>query len=103
MSLFDKVNWLSLQQPLIMVVAMVTGKDINKILALNVHQRLILIEEVLGQVGELVNAGVMATDPVGPGGVTLTEEEYATIVDEADDIVPAVEALLDSFQGDDPA
>ena len=97
-TIFGKVKFLAIQQPLILLVSMLTGKDVTEILALNIHQRLVLIREVVFEVLQVVEAGVEATDPAGDGGVTLTEDELAKIIDEADDVGPAVDNILETFR-----
>lgn len=93
MPAFSTVQWVSLQNPLIMVASMLTGKDVSAILAMEVHERAVLLNAVAVQVSELTGAVADATDPAGPGGVTLTEAEVAEIVDEAKDIPEAVNAF----------
>lgn len=90
---FTSVQWISLQQPLIMVASMLTGKDVAAILAMNVHERCVLLDYVVVQIHELVAAAADATDPTSPGGVTLTEAEVSVIVDQADDIPAAIKAF----------
>ena len=97
--MFDQVKWFTLQQPIIMLVAMVTGKDINELLRMEVHERLKLINQIISEIGDVTTAAVVATDPAGPGGVTITEEEFAIMIDEAADIKTAAKALTDSFTG----
>lgn len=93
MAQFTSVQWISLQSPLIMVASMLTGKDVAAILAMNVHDRCVLLDDIVVQIHELIAACADATEPTGPGGVTLTEAEVSTIVDEADDIPAAIKAL----------
>lgn len=93
MSGFAKVDLLALQQPLIMLASMLTGKPVAEILALEVHERAKLVDSVVGETKDLTAAVVSATDPAGPGGVTLTDVEANQIVAEAADIGTAVKAL----------
>lgn len=95
MSVFSGVKWLSLQQPLILAAAMMTGKNVNEILNMEVHERAKLLDTVIGEVKDVTAAAVAGTDPAGPGGVTLTEGEMALIIDEAADPKEAAKALLD--------
>lgn len=104
MNIFKSLNWFAIQQPLILMISMFTGRSISEILKINVHDRLILAREILIQTTEVVTAGINATSPTGAGGVTLTEDELNTIIDEANDIPTAVDALIGSFTSDaDPA
>ena len=93
MSSFTQTQWIALQQPLIMVASMLTGKPVAEILAMEVHGRAVLLHRISVEAAELLGAVAAGTDPAGPGGVTLTEAEVATIVDEANDIPEAVKAL----------
>lgn len=93
MSNFSTTQWIALQQPLIMVASMLTGKPVAEILAMEVHERAVLLHQASIQVSELLGAVAAGTDPAGPGGVTLTEVEVATIVDEANDIPEAIAAF----------
>lgn len=93
MSNFSTTQWIALQQPLIMVASMLTGKPVAEILAMEVHERAVLLHQASIQVSELLGAVAAGTDPAGPGGVTLTEGEVATIVDEANDIPEAIAAF----------
>ncbi len=90
---FTSTQWITLQQPLLMVASMLTGKDVAAILAMEVHERVVLLHGVSVQLAELFGAAATATDPTSPGGVTLTEAEVATIIDEADDVPEAVGLL----------
>lgn len=96
------VNWLSLQQPMIMLASLLSGKPVQEILAMEVHERLKLIDQVVGELKDVTAAGAAATDPAGPGGVTMTEAEWTTIVDESDDIGTAVRRALDYRTGAAP-
>lgn len=93
MSNFSTTQWIALQQPLIMVASMLTGKPVAEILAMEVHERAVLLHQASIQVSELLGAVAAGTAPAGPGGVTLTEGEVATIVDEANDIPEAIAAF----------
>lgn len=90
---FSTTQWIALQNPLIMLASMLTGKDVAAILAMNVHERAVLLHTVSVELEQLLGAVESSTDPAGPGGVTLTEIEVAQIVDEADDVPAAVKAL----------
>ena len=92
--MFKNIKWMRMQQPLLLLVSMVTGKNVTEFITMNVYDRLVLARAVLIEVVELVSAGIDAVDPAGPGGVTMTEEEWERIVDEADDPKAAVMALL---------
>lgn len=98
--MFSNINWLSLQGPLLMVVSMVTGKDVNTLLALEVHERLALINVVFAEVTDVTAAAAAATDPAGPSGVTMTDEEFQLIVAEAKEVKDAVDTLLAYSTGD---
>lgn len=100
---FKSVNWLSLQQPLILMATMVTGKPITEIFAMEVHERLKLLDKLAGDIKDITAAGVAATDPAGPGGVTFTEEEWAKLVNEADDPKAVVQAIIGYHSGGDGA
>ncbi len=93
MSNFSTAQWIALQQPLIVVASMLTGKPIQEILAMEVHERAVLLHQVSVEIEQLLGVVATSTDPAGPGGVTLTEAEVATIVDEANDVPAAIAAL----------
>jgi len=95
------MNWIAMQSPAIFLASMIFGVDVNTILAMEVHERAKLLDDAALQFKELTAAVVAATDPAGPGGVTLTEEELAILVDEADDLPGAAMAIVDSFTGGD--
>lgn len=87
------MNLVSLQQPLVMIASLLTGKDVGAILALEVHERVVLLDECLLAVKELTAVMRAATDPASESGVTLSESEVAAIVAEADDVPQAVRDL----------
>lgn len=91
--MFSATKLLSLQQPMIMLASMLTGQDVNSILALEVNERAKLLHQVAGELTDLTEAMVRATDPTGDSGVALTEAELAAIIDEAGDVKVAVENM----------
>ncbi len=97
--MFGEVKFLALQQPLILLVSMMTGKNVTEIINMEVHERMVLVDRVVGEVKDVTAAGVAATDPAGPGGVTLTEEELATIIDEAGDVKDVARELVNYRAG----
>ena len=101
MSIFSEVKWLTLQQPIILVVSMMTGKNVHEILAMEGHERAKLIDAVVGEVKDVTASFAAATDPAGPAGVTMTEEEWANLLDEADDVPEAVRSVAEYTTGVD--
>lgn len=96
MPAFTTAQWIALQNPLIMLASMITGQPIAEILVMEVHARAVLLHGVTVELEQLLGTVESATDPAGPGGVTLTEAEVAEIVDEANDIPGAIAALRDA-------
>lgn len=88
------MDMLALQQTVFALVSLITGKSIEEILAMEVHERCVLLDGAVGHVKGLTSAMSAGSDPNGPGGVALTQSEIDAIVAEAANIHDATSALI---------